>query len=285
MKKILALIVALGMTTAMFAGCSEDESSTAGTSASSSSSAADSSSADDSSSSDDSSNAQDDSSSSSEAETTTTTSGSQSSTPDTTASQQGQQQGGAIKFEDSYTYKFQQQTAAKKFAMNLKMNYMGIDMPMEFKANGDNVYMKISASQGGVSYAQEYYIIDGKTYILDSTKKTYSVSTNAGGGMTGMADVVPEGMYEIISTKEENGMIVEQVKINQSKATGATTTSEATYYYDKATGAPKKIDVTSQGVKSTVEVTLFQQGEQSIVLPDLSGWTNTASTGALIQAN
>lgn len=278
MKKILALIVALGMTTAMFAGCSEDESSTAGTTSSSSSSAADTSSEAESS------KAEDPSSSSSETETTTTTSAAQQSEPDTTTSH-ASNPGGAVKFEDSYTYKFQQKTKEKKFAMNLKMNYMGIDMPMEFKVNGDNVYMKISASQGGVSYAQEYYIIDGKTYILDFTKKSYSVSTNAGGGMTGMADVVPEGMYEIISTKEENGMIVEQVKINQSKATGATTTSEATYYYDKATGAPKKIDVTSQGVKSTVEVTLFQQGEQSIVLPDLSGWTNTASTGALIQAN
>ena len=58
------------------------------------------------------------------------------------------------------------------------MNYMGVDMPMEFKVNGDDLYMKMSASQGSVSYVQEYYVVGGKMYILDSAKKTYSVSNN-----------------------------------------------------------------------------------------------------------
>ncbi len=276
MKKILALIVALGMTTAMFAGCSEDESSTAGTTSSSSSSAADSSSEAESS------KAEDPSSSSSETETTTTTSAAQQSEPDTTTSQ-ASNPGGAVKFEDSYTYKFQQNTKEKKFAMNLKMNYMGVDMPMEFKVNGDDVYMKMSASQGSVSYVQEYYVVGGKMYILDSAKKTYSVSNNANGGMTGMTNVTPEGTYEIISSKEENGMIVEEVKINQESAAGAKTTSNAKYYYDKATGEPKRIDVTAQNVKSTVEVTKFEQGAQTITLPDLSGWTNKSASAAAVQ--
>ena len=273
MKKILALIVALGMTTAMFAGCSEDESSTAGTTSSSSSSAADSSSEAESS------KAEDPSSSSSETETTTTTSAAQQSEPDTTTSQ-ASNPGGAVKFEDSYTYKFQQKTKEKKFAMNLKMNYMGVDMPMEFKVNGDDIYMKMSASQGSVSYVQEYYVVGGKMYILDSAKKTYSVSNNANGGMTGMTNVTPEGNYEIVSSTEENGMIVEDVKITSK---GSTAASNAKYYYDKATGEPKKIDVTAQNVKSTVEVTKFEQGAQTITLPDLSGWTNKSASAAAVQ--
>ena len=281
MKKALALIAALVMTCAMITGCSEDSSSTAGTTSSSSSSAA---------------SSEADTSSSSEAETTTTAS---SSTPDdttTTASssepdattttkstessgtETAPQGGSGIKFEDSYTGKFQKQTASKAFTLNMSMKYMGVDMPIDFEVNGDEFHLKMSAAAGGQSMVQEYYCVGGYTYVLDSTKKTYNKYKGAATSSTSVTNLVPEGTYELVSQKEENGKIVEVVNVTTTNSAGKKTTSQATYRYDKATGLPSDMDVTASGVKTTVTVTKFDPNAPTIKLPDLSGWTEKGKT-------
>lgn len=287
MKKVLALIVALGMTCAMFAGCSEDESSTAAktNSSSSVSSEADSSSeADVSSEADASSEAETTTTASSQEETTTTTTTAQETTTsasDTTSSQAATQQAGAaIKFEDSYTYKFQQSVKGKAFELDMQMKYMGVDMPIDLKMNGEDFSMKVTASAGTANYAQEYVCVNNVTYVLDHAKKQYTKYQGAARNATSVADVVPEGAYQVLSVKEENGLVAEQVKVTTTSSAGKETTSEATYYYDKATGVPKKMEVTTNGTKNTVNVTKFQIGAQTITVPDLTGWTDKNAAAA-----
>ncbi len=276
MKKFLALIVAIGMTCAFITGCSEDESSTAAkTNSSSVSSSADSSKAAD----------------SSEAETTTTTTAKQEETTTTTTASEADQTttkqgetttsnaggGAAVKFEDSYTYKFQQSTKDQQFALNMKMTYSGVEMPIEFKVNKADFDMKITAA----SYSQEYICKDNVTYVLNSALKQYIKSQGSSNGIASIGtSVVPDGAYTIQSQTEENGMIVEKVKIN---ATTSTSASEATYYFDKATGVPKKIDVTASGTKQTVTITSFSVGPQTITVPDLTGWTEKQSGAQNVQ--
>ena len=279
MKKALALIAALVMTCAMITGCSEDSSSTAGTSSTASSSADSSSSAADASSSE----SQADSSSA--AETTTTAASSEpeqtttaSSSGDSSATETAPQGGSGIKFEDSYTGKFQKQTATKKFTLCMSMKYMGVDMPIDFEVNGDEFHLKMSASAGGQSMVQEYYCVGGYTYVLDSTKKTYNKYKGAATSSTSVTNLVPEGTYELVSQKEENGKIVEVVNVTTTNSAGKKTTSQATYRYDKATGLPSDMDVTASGVKTTVTVTKFDPTAPTIKLPDLSGWTEKGKT-------
>ena len=68
-------------------------------------------------------------------------------------------------------------------------------------------------------------------------------------------------------------VIVEKLKVTTDNPSGGKVTSDATYYYDKASGEPKKVVAAVNGMTSTIEITSFKVGEQNIVLPDLSGWT------------
>lgn len=276
MKKLVALLLAISITCA-FAGCSEDSSDTgAKTSSSASSSLSESSNTEES---------KTEESKKEETTTTTTTAQETTTTKETTAEQttssekETTKQGGSgIKFEDSYTYKFQQQSASSAFAMNMSMKYMGVEMPIEFQKNGNDFHLKMSASMGQVSYVQEYYVVGGKTYILDPSKKTYSETQGTNAGISGVTTLVPEGTFEVLSSKEENGQIVEVVKVKQKSASGKESTTDATYYYDKATGAPKKIDVKSSTTSTSVNITKFEVGAQTIKLPDLTGWTKKNSS-------
>ena len=280
MKKALALIAALVMTCAMITGCSEDSSSTAGTTSSSSvsSSAADSSSSGAETTTTASSSTPDDTTttaSSSEPDATTTTKTTEAS--GTVTAPQG---GSGIKFEDSYTGKFQKQTASKAFTLNMSMKYMGVDMPIDFAVNGDEFHMKMSASAGGQSMVQEYYCVGGYTYVLNHSTKTYNKYKGATTSGTGVTNLVPEGTYEVVSQKEENGKIVEVVNVTTTNSAGKATTNQATYRYDKATGLPTDMDVTASGIKTTVTVTKFEAKAPTIKLPDLSGWKEKSSTAA-----
>lgn len=280
MKKALALIAALVMTCAMITGCSEDSSSSAdaASSSSTSSSAADSSS---------SSEAETTTTASSEPDETTTTASSEpdqtttsAKTTDSSTTETAPSGGSGIKFEDSYTGKFQKMTASKAFTLNMSMKYMGVDMPIEFQMNGEEFHMKMTASSGSVSMIQEYYCVGGFTYVLNHTTKTYNKYKGATTSGLGMTNLVPAGTYEIVSQKEENGKIVEVVNVTTQNSAGKKTTSQATYRYDKATGYPTDMDVTASGVKTKVTVTKFDAAAPTIKLPDLSGWKEKSSTAA-----
>ncbi len=284
MKKLIALLLAVSITCAVATGCSEDSSETgAKTTSSSSSSLSDSSSEQDPL--DPSSSTAEDSKEEEETTTTTTTSATEqettttkesaSSEKETTTTKQGG--GSTIKFEDTYTYKFQQQASSSALAMDLSMKYAGIDMPIEFKKNGNDFYFKMSVSQGQVSVVQEYYYINGTTYSLNAKNKTYTETKGTAANVGSVTNLVPQGSFDVVSSKEENGLIAETVKIKQTSAAGKVSTAEATYYYDKASGEPKKMDVTTSGIKTTVTVTKFEVGAQTIKLPDLTGWTKSGS--------
>ena len=289
MKKLIAFLLAVSMTFA-FAGCSDNSSSAAEKTASSSSSSIDDTSitdsgAEDSSNADQSKTEGSNTDSSNNEQETTTQATTSAAEQNTSSEKETAKQGGSgIKFEDSYTYKFQQQSASKAFAMNMSMNYYGIEMPIEFQKNGDDFHLKMTAASGQVSVVNDYYVIAGKTYILDAAKKSYSEYAGASANVAGVTNLVPEGTFEVLSSKEENGQIVEAIRINQTSTdtTGANkvTSVDATYYFDKATGEPRKIDVNTSGVKTSVSVTKFQVGPQTIKLPDLTGWTKKDNSAA-----
>lgn len=276
MKKIFAFIIAIGMTCAMVTGCSEDESSV-GVKTNSSSNV--SSSTDDISSSinDESSSSTDDISSSMNDESVSTSQSDTSSKATTTdaASSQSATESSAtgtssLKFEDSYTYKFQQQAKSNAYELDLATSMNGADIKIIFKINGNDFYMNVAASQGAVSQTQEMYFVGNVSYILDSATKTYQKfqgGDSSGNSALGMTQMVPDGTYELLSQTEEGGMIVEKIKINLNGQN-----AEATYYFNKATGAPTKLLSVSQGVQQEITVTKFKVGAQSIKAPDLTGW-------------
>lgn len=162
----------------------------------------------------------------------------------------------------------------------MSMKYMGVDMPIDFAVNGDDFHMKMSASAGGRSMVQEYYCVGGYTYVLNHSTKTYNKYKGATTSGTGVTNLVPEGTYEVVSQKEENGKIVEVVNVTTKNSAGKATTNQATYRYDKATGLPTDMDVTASGIKTTVTVTKFEAKAPTIKLPDLSGWKEKSSTAA-----
>lgn len=203
----------------------------------------------------------------------------QPTTPsDTTTSSTAEQQPSEA-FKNSYTYKFQQTTKSAAYSMGMTMEYMGTKIPLTFEINGQDFHMVMNMSAFGGETETETYYVGGNTYALNRATKTYSVTQGESGAtMQTSPDVTPAGDVEFISSSEENGMIVEKMKITTHNASGAAVSSDATYYYDKATGEPKKVVAVSGGVTSTVEITSFKAGAPTITLPDFTGWTKIDSS-------
>lgn len=256
MKRIIAGILALSMMFS-FAACGDSSSTSDSSKASTSSSAADSSET----------NGQ----SESQAETSAVT---EESSAAQTQSTEAPKTGEITTFEQSYTYKFQQLSASKSYSIEMSMDYMGMKVPLKFEINKKNFHMVMDMTQFGGEANTETYYIDGKTYALLPSNKMYSLTEGeVNNQFADSADLSPNGDIQFISSTEENGMIVEKLKVTTDNPSGGKVTSDATYYYDKASGEPKKVVAAVNGMTSTIEITSFKVGEQNIVLPDLSGWT------------
>lgn len=279
MKKILALIVALGMTCALVTGCSEDSTSTNGKTESSSSASSD---ADSSSSNslliEDHDSSEDSSSSDGSSQQDTTQASEKDPTSDSSAAQPADP---AMKFEDSYTYKFQQQLMTKTFSLQMEQEIMGTDSKIELVMNGNDFLMRDISDNTSSDQESAYYGIGNVVYMLDGANKQYA-KYEGSNDISDTANPVPEGKYEVLSQTEQGGLIAEKLRVTDTNSMGKEVTSEVTYYYDKASGAPKKMEGTDGGVTQTVTILKFEVGPQTIKLPDLTGWTDI-SNGVVMQ--
>lgn len=254
MKKILTAILALSMICAAVTGCSDSSSSKDTSAAGASSSSAV-------------------SSDSSEVEKSAVTQNNPA-LPDSSDPAENSQSQSGLKFEDSFTYKLMQTTKTKTYSMSMVMDYMSVKIPLSMELNGENFHLTMDMSSMGGDKDTETYYLDGKTYALIRAQKVYSVTEGNGSNAAKMSpDLTLEGNVELVSVKEENGMTVEKVKVKNQNEQGAEVATEATYYYDKSTGVPKKIEASASGVKSTVEITSFSDSAPEIKLPDFTGWT------------
>lgn len=265
MKRILAMILALSLVCAA-AGC-ESSSSSKDTSSTSSSQA----------------ETSETTTTSSETTTTTTTQTTTETTTTTATSQTQQTTLETIEDEkpdpamlNTLTYKMQTDLSKKQFAIDMTMTYFNMNVPIKCRVMNENSYFSMDMSAfGGESMPTESYVIDGMSYAVNPATKTYSASQNSGNQMSGISivDIITTGNAKFVSSREENGMVIENLSITQKTAQGTTKVTQSEITFDKATSAPKKIEAVQNGIKSTVIFNSYAVGPQEIKLPDLTGWT------------
>lgn len=283
MKKILAALLALTITCAVAAGCSDSSSGSDAAASSAASSSQSDSTADGSSNQD---------TSESQAETTTTTAETTTTTSQTTAAttlteetttRSPEEQAA---FEKSYTSNMQNALKAKNFGMELTITYpMGnISIPIKFRVSGSNSYMSMDMSSfGGEAVPTETYVIDGKSYSLNPATKSYTVMENSASSDQGFSFVVdsvlPEN-FRFVKAEEKDGLVAETIMIKSQTAMGSSSENETVLYYDKNTKLLKKAEASSNGMKTVAEISKFEIGNQKIQLPDLTGWKQTQGSSA-----
>ena len=139
----------------------------------------------------------------------------------------------------------------------------------------------------------EIYSIDGTTYTLDSTEKTYYTSESQGNIFSASDTVgLPEGYTFVTSEKTDDGLTCETYTLTDGEdaleedienAEGVSSTEETDsskdesvttlkYYFDKD-GNPTKAEMENSDEKMTVEIKSFTTENVKIELPDLSEWT------------
>ena len=283
MKKIIAAVVSLALVLAMATGCSDSSSSSADTANTASNSQAENSSEAQTTTTTAATTTETTAESATETTPQTTTETTTQTTTETTTSETEQTTIETIEsekldpaFEKSLTHKMQKTLASKQFAMELNMTYMTMNIPIKCIENGKDSYISMNmAAFGGEDTPTEIYNISGKTYAVNSAAKTYSEldGSNSQSGTVSAENIIPSGGYKFISSKEENGMIIETIEIDNMSAQGTAKKTKTEFYFDKATGLPKKIEAEQNGVKSTITFTKFEIGAKEIKLPDLTGWT------------
>ncbi len=175
------------------------------------------------------------------------------------------------KFEDSNLYKFMQKLDTEPFEMEVVLDFMGTKMTSLMRKNSEATYAQTTSLLDGE--IEETYTIGGKSYVLNPSKKTYHEEADEAGADSILSMMFAEGAsYEVVSTNEDSGLIIERIKITE-KDGDQTKTSEGTFKFSKATGILVSVENENSEIKIAVEIKSFKVGPQEIKLPDLSDWT------------
>ena len=183
----------------------------------------------------------------------------------------GQHHGG-IRLEDSAMYKFMQTMAEQDCSFNTDLTVGGhVIYSTEYKSSGDNVYIKSTYNLSDETFVSEDYVVDGKKYELHPDEKTYYVSDTSADEPS--KPQIIDGEYDVISSEEIDGEIVEVIRTYSIDEHGREICSDSTAYFDKQTGALKRIQGEQNGQQTVITVTKFEPNTQPIQLPDLTDWT------------
>ena len=184
-----------------------------------------------------------------------------------------QRQGGgeATKFEDTNLYKFLQKLDTESFETEIELNFMGGKTTSLIKKNSEAMYAKTTSPLDGE--VEETYKVGGKTYVLNPAEKTYREEN----GVEGIGSILSlmladDTRYEVISTDENSGLIIERIKMI-TKDGDQEKSSESVFRFSKATGALVSTESENGGMKMSAEFKSFKTGPLEIKLPDLSDWT------------
>lgn len=262
MKKITAIICSLIMTCTVFASCGDSSSSSskADTTAATTTTAAVA---------EDSSDAQ--------------------STTDTTADSNVETATG-----DTLAAKYTQALSNQVFSLDMTVtsDYTG-EMPMVLQADGTNYYISMNL----MGMAIDMYLIDNQMYMMDSSSKSYSVTSMDSADFNledeGVSSFGLNDSYKFVSSETtDDGLICETYSIDESSLMGeielgsgvtletestsetdSESTSYAKYYFDAATEQLKKIEMSTMGMNESIVINSFSTDDVKIELPDLTDWT------------
>lgn len=170
------------------------------------------------------------------------------------------------------------------FDMTLSTDMTG-EMPCKISSKGKNYHVTMTAM--GVN--MDIYTVDGKTYTLMPDAKLYQVAE--GEDMEDVGVDVDEFIlsddYKYVETKEEDGMTVEvftapamdievesgvELEVGDDDDSANNTVS---YYFDADQNLKKIVTESSISGNSTVTVNSLAYECEDIVLPDLTGWTES----------
>ncbi|MGN0594728.1 MAG: hypothetical protein ACI4I6_06180 [Hominimerdicola sp.] len=247
MKKIAAIMVSLIMTCAIATGCgSSDDSSSASSKA--------------------------DSSASSSAEVNDSTD--DESTADESAADSKN------KSDKTLAEQFVETLSSDNYSMIISTSdeSMG-DVVMTVAYAGEDSYFKYEM----MGYTMEAYSVDGYTYTLDSSTKSYYKTESQGDSVeeNNAENFLPEG-YKFVSSEEtEDGLICEIYTIpvesyddlsTESTEDSAATNEATIKFYFNSDGVIQKFASNESGEEYTMDITDFKSGDVTIELPDLSEW-------------
>lgn len=192
--------------------------------------------------------------------------------------------------EKTLAEQFSEKLGTSKYSLEVAVNIeQTYDVEMTVSVDGKNSYMKMEKSGQTI----EIYSIDGTTYTLDSTEKTYYTSESQGNIFSASDTVgLPEGYTFVTSEKTDDGLTCETYTLTDGEdaleedienAEGVSSTEETDsskdesvttlkYYFDKD-GNPTKAEMENSDEKMTVEIKSFTTENVKIELPDLSEWT------------
>ena len=181
-----------------------------------------------------------------------------------------QNQGGeATKFEDSNLYKFMQKLETESFETEIELDFMGGKTTSLIKKNNEAMYAKTTSPLDGED--EETYKVGGTTYVLNPTEHTYREETDETADFLSVL-FSNSVSYEVISTTEENGLIVERIKITEKEGDNPKS-SESIFRFNKETGDLVSTESENGGMKMSAIIKSFKTGPLEIKLPDLSDWT------------
>lgn len=177
-----------------------------------------------------------------------------------------------------FTKAYTEKVNSNSFAMEMKVNAMGMDTTSKVKRNGDDFYISIDLFGEVIDI---YKIGDKAIAIIPSQNAYTEVSSDELGAYEDSVNTFAiDDKSTFVGSTEEDGFTVETYKVpldmelgeGVTLEEGTDTDSEVKYYYD-ADGNLKKIVTNSLGMESTSEITSFETENVTIELPDTSSMT------------